>query len=320
MTSTLTETKPTTKAESRWFHNPQLRVYAAFVLGVICIGFSAIFTKWARVDGPVSGFYRVAIATVVLALPYALQTARNNRSKQAQVNSPRTPRPIPSPYSLLWGAALAGFFFAGDLGLWNTSLLFTSAANATLLGNLSTIWVSLGALLFFHEILRRRFWTGMALALVGVAIIMGRDTFEHPNLGWGDILAVAASLFYAAYLLNTQRIRQHMDTVSFMWLSSASASIILLAYCLVRGLPLGGFSMDTWLALLALGIISHVVGWLAINYSLGHLPAPIASVSLLSQPVFTAILSVPLLGEGLSVYQIGGGGLVLLGIYIVNRR
>src|SRR5206468_2019140 len=106
----------------------------------------------------------------------------------------------------------------------------------------------------------------------------------------------------------------------FMWLSSASASIILLAYCLVRGLPLMGFSTDTWLALLALGIISHVGGWLAINYSLGHLPAPIASVSLLSQPVFTAVLSVPLLGEGLSIYQIGGGALVLVGIYIVNRR
>jgi drug/metabolite transporter (DMT)-like permease len=134
------------------------------------------------------------------------------------------------------------------------------------------------------------------------------------------VLAIGSSLFYAAYLLNTQRIRQRMDTLTFMWLSSASASVVLLAYCLVRGLPLSGFSTNTWLALFALAIISHVVGWLAINYSLGHLPAPIASVSLLSQPVITALLSVPLLGEGLSIYQFVGGALVLLGIYVVNRR
>ncbi len=113
MTSTLTETKPTPKTQSRWFHNPQLRVYAAFVLGVICIGFSAIFTKWANVDGPVSGFYRVAIATVVLALPYALRSVHANQSsvvsRQSSVKTQnsklKTPHnsltlfPHPIPYS-----------------------------------------------------------------------------------------------------------------------------------------------------------------------------------------------------------------------------
>src|SRR3954452_2076395 len=53
-----------------------LRAYLALALGVVCIGFSAIFTKWAHVDGPVSGFYRVAIATVVLAIPFAVKQMR----------------------------------------------------------------------------------------------------------------------------------------------------------------------------------------------------------------------------------------------------
>src|SRR5437868_2633302 len=70
------ETK--TKVESR-LHNPQLRAYIALAIGIVCIGFSAIFTKWAGVPGPVSGFYRVIIATVVLALPYAFKAVRNRR-------------------------------------------------------------------------------------------------------------------------------------------------------------------------------------------------------------------------------------------------
>lgn len=41
---------------------------------------------------------------------------------------------------------------------------------------------------------------------------------------------------------------------------------------------------------------------------------------LLAQPVITALLSIPLLGELLRVRQIIGGGLVLAGIYLVNRR
>lgn len=299
--------RPALKARMQ---NLTLRVYLALALGVVCIGFSAIFTKWAQVPGSVSAFYRVAIATVVLSVPYALHSARASKSPERIRMTPR----------LMWGVAFAGIFFALDLVLWNTSLAFTSAANATLLGNTSTVWVSLGAMLIFHESLKRRFWLGMFMAFSGAVIIVGRDIFEHPDLGWGDLLAVGSSLFYAGYLLGTQRVRQHVGTLSFMWLSSVVALAFMLAYVLIAGDTLTGFSLNTWLALLALGIISHALGWMAINYSLGHLPAPIASVSLLSQPVLTAVLAVPLLGEALSVYQIVGGLLVLLGIYIVNRR
>ncbi len=292
--------------------SPGLRAYAALALGAVCIGFSAIFTKWAGVDGPVSGLYRVAIATVVLAIPFVLQQARQRNSTASQRKG--------ISRLALGLAALAGLFFALDLGFWNTSLSFTSAANSTLLGNTSTLWVSLGATLLFNESLRRRFWSGMLLALAGAFIVVGRDVFIHPNLGWGDLLALCSSLFYAGYLLDTQRARRYLGTLPFMWLSSVAASLVLLVYVLATGLKLAGFSPDTYLALLALGLISHVLGWLFINYALGHLPASTTAVSLLSQPVITAILAVPLLGEDLSIYQIGGGVLVLTGIYIVNRR
>ena len=57
-----------------------------------------------------------------------------------------------------------------------------------------------------------------------------------------------------------------------------------------------------------------------INYALGHLRPALTSVSLLGQPVITALLSVPLLGEGLSWAQVGGGALVLAGIALATRR
>jgi drug/metabolite transporter (DMT)-like permease len=220
----------------------------------------------------------------------------------------------------LWLASLAGLFFALDLGFWNTSLRFTSAANSTLLGNTSTLWVSLGATLLFHESLKRRFWAGMLLALVGAVIIVGRDALEHPHLGFGDLLSVLSSIFYAGYLISTQRTRRYISTLPFMWLSSVVAMLILLGYILIMELPIAGFSFNTYMSLAALGLISHALGWFAINYALGHLPAPLTSVTLLAQPVITALIAVPLLGEPLSIYQIGGGLLVLLGIYIVNRR
>jgi drug/metabolite transporter (DMT)-like permease len=309
-----TQTSAATVKQGR-LQNPLLKAYGGLALGVLCIGFSAIFTKWADVPGPVSAFYRVLIATVALAIPFALQSARRSAAQDGEaIRSGRVPT------AALWLTALAGMFFALDLGFWNTSLFYTSAANSTLLGNTSTLWVSLAALLIFHESLKRRFWLGMAIALVGAAIVVGRDVFEHPNLGFGDLLSVFSSFFYAGYLLLTGRARQHMGTLRFMWLSSLVATILLFVYVLVMQEQLTDFSANTWLSLLALGLISHALGWMAINYALGHLPAPLTAVTLLSQPVITALLAVPLLGESISVYQVAGGLLVLLGVYIVNRK
>ncbi|HEX9987405.1 MAG TPA: DMT family transporter [Chloroflexia bacterium] len=309
-----TQTSTTTVKQSR-LQNPLLKAYGGLALGVLCIGFSAIFTKWADVPGPVSAFYRVLIATVVLAIPFALQSARRSAPQEGEAGMH-----VRVPTSALWITAFAGIFFALDLGFWNTSLFYTSAANSTLLGNTSTLWVSLGALLIFHESLKRRFWLGMVIALVGAAIVVGRDVFLHPNLGFGDLLSIFSSLFYAGYLLTTGRARQHLGTLRFMWLSSLVATVLLFIYVLVMQEQLTDFSANTWLSLLALGLISHALGWMSINYALGHLPAPLTAVTLLSQPVITALLAVPLLGEGISIYQVAGGLLVLLGVYIVNRK
>lgn len=311
------QTNPRTAAFRARIKSTRLRAYAALALGVVCIGFSAIFTKWSGVPGPVSAFYRVLIATVALAIPYGVHLVRERRHEQMLGVESKRNKLTPA---LLAMTALAGFFFAADLASWNTSLGFTSAANSTLLGNLSTIWVSLGALLIFHESLKRRFWAGMSIAIVGVIIVVGRDAVEQLQFGWGDLIAVGSSLFYASYILTTGRTRRQMGTLPFMWLNTAAATVILFAYVLATGQTLTGFSADTWWSLVALGLISHATGWLSINYSLGHLPAPLTAVTLLFQPVLTALLAVPLLGEGLSAFQIVGGVIVLLGIYVVNRR
>jgi len=130
----------------------RVRAYAALALGVLCIGFSAIFTKWANlagtvhVTGAVSAFYRVIIATIALTIPYGLHLVRvQRRGHRARVYAAANGTAIEPAKSklsglrskVLWGTVIAGLFFALDLGFWNTSLLFTSAANATLLGNLS---------------------------------------------------------------------------------------------------------------------------------------------------------------------------------------
>lgn len=279
------------------------RAYAALAGGVACISWSALFTRWTGLPGAASAFWRMAIAAALL-LPLRSIVARR--------------APVPRRRSVML-AALAGAFFAGDLAFYNSAIMRTSAANATLLGNSAPFLVALGAWFIFGDRPRPMFWWGLALAAVGSASIVGMDLLRHPALGVGDAMALGSGACYAAYFLTIGRGRSGMDTLTANAIGAVASVVVLLPICLALGAPLAGYEPGTWIWLVALGLICQVGGYFFIAYALGHLPATVTSVSLLTQAPLTALLAIPFLGEHLSWWQVLGGLLVLAGVLIVNR-
>jgi drug/metabolite transporter (DMT)-like permease len=213
---------------------------------------------------------------------------------------------------------LGGLLTALDHGFWNTAVNFTSAANATLLANTAPLWVALFARIVWKEHLARIFWLGMLLTLVGAAIVLGTDLVHEATLGIGGVLALTAGVFYAGYFLVTQRGRVHWDTLSYIWIVSLISSTCLLVFSLGMGIPVTGYPPQSYLAFLGAAIVSQTGGYLAVGYSLGHLPASLVAPTLLGQPVVTSLLAIPLLGEALGWGQVIGGLSVLAGIYLVH--
>jgi drug/metabolite transporter (DMT)-like permease len=291
-------------------HISHARAYFVLALGVFAIGWSAIFVRWSAVPGWTSAFWRMAIAQLVF-VPWALGARSRTRAGGAAP---------PLERAAVRAAIIAGVYFAADLALFNTAVMVSSAANATLLGTNAPIFVALGAWLLYRERPTRRFWLGFALSFLGMLAIVGHDMARHPRLGLGDAFAVLGAACYAGYLLYVRRSRASMDALTFSAISGVTAAATLLAICVVIGTPLYGFSTTSWLALLGLALVTQVVGHLSVAFSLGKLPVSVTSVALLGQAPITAILAVPLLGETLSALQILGGVLVLVGIYVVNRR
>ena len=175
-------------------------------------------------------------------------------------------------------------------------------------------------MLIFKEKLGGKFWIGMVIAFAGVILIMGEDFYTKITFGLGSLLALFASFFYAGFFFATQRAREGLSSLSSWWISAISSAAALLIVSLLFAQPLIGFSATTWWVMIAAALISQVVGYLAINYALGHLPPHIVSPTMLGQPVMTAILAAFILNERLSWIQIGGGVLVLSGIWLVNQK
>jgi drug/metabolite transporter (DMT)-like permease len=275
--------------------------YVALFAGVVGISFTAIFTKLAGMPAPVAAFYRMGIASLVMTL---LVLSR---------------RPSLSPGAARWGLA-GGLWFAANLLLLNAALGRTSAATATLLDNTAPIWVGLGAMVFFGERLGPRYWIGLSLALAGASVVTGAFLGQGSRLESGALLALVGAIFYAGYLLNTQRARRELDAVTYLWLVACTAAGVIFMVCLTLRLPLTGYPLRSYAAMLGVGLVSQTAGWLLINFALGVVPASAAVVVLLAQPVITGLLAIPILGERLTWPQVAGGALALTGIYLCLRR
>jgi drug/metabolite transporter (DMT)-like permease len=284
-------------------HRSNYVAYLALAAGILTVSFSAIFVRWAGAPGTVTSFYRMAIAASVLAWPFYRQVRSREGLPRLGVRT----------------AVLGGLFCAGDLALWSTGVVLSGATNPTLLANTAPVWVGFGALIFFRERLSAKFWLGLTLAMSGAVLILGLDALSAATLGLGTFLGLTAAIFYGGYFLITQRGRQSLDSLTYTWLTTASATAALFVLNLVLSHPLTGYTVFSWLNFLALGVVAQVFGWVAINYTQGYLTASIVAPTMLAQPVVTAVLAVLLLGERLSLWQALGGVTVLTGVYIVHR-
>ena len=283
--------------------NKSLPAYIALGIGIFSLSFSAMFVRWANAPGPVTAFYRLFFSVFIL-FPFFLPRIKSNPS----IRSSSVIFPL-----------FAGIFTAFDLGLWTSSLSYTTASNATLLGNTSPLWVALGTWLILKQKLSSAFWRGLAFALFGAALIMGTDFILHPRFGIGDVMATFTGFFYGGYFLFTEKSRKTFDPVSHIWFVGIGASVSLFIINLALGYSLSGFNTNTWLIFLASALVSQLIGYVSLAYALGHLPASVVSPTMILQPVVTTLLAIPLLGEIPSIWQGIGGVIALIGIYIVNQ-
>jgi drug/metabolite transporter (DMT)-like permease len=279
--------------------------YLSLILGIIFLSISPLFVRWADAPGVVTSFFRMTTVVIITGLIFLI-------GKKPVVNQRISKK--------LWLLPILGGIFSGiDHTLWSTSIESTYVANATLLNYIAPLWVGLVAIFILREKYKSYFWAGMALVLAGAWIISGVNFSDLSTFSMrGEGFAIISSIFYAGYFIFSQRSRKHFPVLSYLLISSFAAMSVLLIIIISTGKTLFGYSGNTYLLFLLAGIISQFGGYYCINYALGEIPASIVSAVLILQPVLTALLAAQFVGEPIGVGQLLGGGLVLVGVYILN--
>ena len=135
----------------------------------------------------------------------------------------------------------------------------------------------------------------------------------------GDAYGLVAAIFYAAYLMSVSRLRVDSNTATIMTWSGIVTCIVMVPVTLVSGEIIIALTLYGWVILAGLALISHVGGQSLISYSLAHLPAAFGSVGLLLQPALATIIAWFVFDESVSLWQVLGGLVVIVGIYFARR-
>ena len=294
------------------------RHLVGLVIGALFIAFAPIFAVLSVRLGGVgmwdAAFWRVFLGAVALGLLLGWQRTPIFGGQGIKTDAGRF-------HGWIW---VPGIIFAGDFWAWHWSFENTSVANATLLANVAILIVTLFAWLVWKEKLSRRFVGGATVAFAGVVLLMLSSAKRVPPTDgdpvFGDMLALLTACFYASYQLTMKRYRRQRSAPVLMFWASAVASVCLFPLAWFHHDPFwpsGGFS--GWWPLIGLGVLSHACGQGLIAYGLGGVPASLASVVLLVQPVCTALLGAVILGQPLVFWQVIGGTAVVAGLFLAIR-
>ena len=95
--------------------------------------------------------------------------------------------------------------FAADLMIWHRSILYVGPGLATLLGNFQVFLMALAGYLIYRERLGCNFLAGVALAFVGLYLLVGLDWSDvGAQYRLGVALGIATGFCYAIYMLSTR--------------------------------------------------------------------------------------------------------------------
>lgn len=296
-------------------HSISIPHLVGLIVGALCISFASIFAVLSMRIGGIgyfdSAFWRMFIGTVTIGIVMGFLRRKHSESSVTSVSRFA---------GWLWVPGLA---FAGDFATWHWSFAHTSVANATLLANVAVLIVTLFAWLVWKERISHKFVTGAGLALCGVVVLMLSSKNRIPptngNPVFGDFLALGTAFFYGSYQLSMKYYRRERSAPELMFWASAVAALCLLPVALLHPDQFLPSTAAGWWPLIGVGVVSHACGQGLIAWGLGGVQASLATVVLLVQPLTTAILGVVILGQPLVPWQVLGGFVVLIGLFVAIR-
>jgi drug/metabolite transporter (DMT)-like permease len=279
------------------------RLYLLLPIGIIAISTASIFIKLCDAPVLIIATYRMVLASLAL-MPFACHEKTWRGWERSDLG---------------W-LFLSGLFLSFHFAFWIASLKYTSVASSVVLVTTHPIFVGFGGWLFLKERLGLNLIFGIALSVLGSGLIGYGDMSLSKEALMGDGLALLGAITASGYLLVGRKMRKDRDLLSYIFPVYSTAGLTLILLALIFQKPFFGYSSSTYLFLFLLALVPQLMGHTTFNWALKYLPASLVAITILGEPIGSTLLAYLILGEGLTVWKVLGGILILTGFLIALRK
>ena len=188
---------------------------------------------------------------------------------------------------------------------------YTTVSVATLSYYFAPVIVTVVCPILFKEKLTVKQIICFIMSTVGLVMITGvADSGGESNMK-GIMFGLGAAFFYASVVLFNKFIR-NVDGIHRTFLQFIAAILVLLPYVIfTSGITLGGMNSKGWVNLLIVGLIHTGITYCMYFSSLKELPGQKAAILSYIDPLVAVVISVTVLGETMTLWQVIGGALIL---------
>lgn len=272
--------------------NPRLMLITSMTI----FGTLGLFVRNIPVSSGELALYRAVLAALLIAVFLLLTKQR--------IPFSRIKKEVP----LLLASGIA-------MGI-NWILLFeaykyTTVSVATLSYYFAPVIVTVVCPVLFQEKLTGKQILCFVMSTIGLVLITGIGEVGSGSDFVGILFGLGAAVFYATVILLNKFIK-NVEGIHRTFLQFLAAIVILVPYViLTSGVTLGSLDGIGWINLLIVGLVHTGVTYCLYFSSLKELPGQKAAILSYIDPLVAVLISVTVLGEAMTLWQVIGGMLIL---------
>jgi drug/metabolite transporter (DMT)-like permease len=214
---------------------------------------------------------------------------------------------------------LLGYYAASYLDF--LGLQYVTAALERLILYLSPTLVVVLSALFLRQRFGRHEWGALALCYGGILLVFWHDvSLEGGQVLLGSALVFGAAVCYAIYLIISGELVRRLGALRLTAYAMCVSSFAVFAQFVVLN-PISALRQPPevyWLSLLN-AVLCTVLPVFATMLAVERIGASRASMASMVGPVSTIALAYLFLDERITIWQLAGTALVLVGIYVLTR-
>jgi drug/metabolite transporter (DMT)-like permease len=226
-------------------------------------------------------------------------------------------RRVAPPRAVLVNGAISGVMVAACYLLQAIGLRSVSAGSSAFLTCAGSLFAGLFAWLVIGQRPGTALWIGLALAMVGSALLSLDSALR---LGFGEVVTLLGALSYALGIAWVARLGGAVDPLLLAAVQSLVSVVVLAFYAPVAVEQLGRLGAPGWARFAYLALAGSVIAPVLMLYALRALPTGRIGLLLALEPVFALVFAATVGGEHFGPRWWAGAALILVAVATVEGR